>query len=256
MAALPGCSAYAALMNPGADCTAAVRGTVATNGTCWSASDCADGYCMSTMACGGQCVAYSMEGQPCTTPCAPGLVCTWDSLGGSSYGICSTPSDVDGPCPCKQGLYCDDGFGVAGGGTGASPTCQPQLRSGFCHRGDECAPGFVCTGDVRSCVPLVGLGKQCGAAAQCGWGYYCDSATSGCAAYPDLGQACVLSRDGTTAELMCMRGRCDDAGTKKCVAPKADGEACTSPEECASYACDSVQQRCISGYVPPVCTPP
>ncbi len=256
LAALPGCAAYASMMNPTADCTAAVRGTVGPTGACWSASDCADGYCTSFMGCGGQCVAYSMEGQPCTTPCAPGLVCTWDYLGGSPYGICSTPSDVDGPCPCKQGLFCDYGPAVTGGGSGPPPTCQPQLTSGFCHNFDECAPGFVCAGEVSSCVPLVGLGAPCGAASYCGWGSYCDSATSACAAYPDLGQACVLSRNGTTAELRCIRGTCDSSGTKTCVARKPEGEACTSYDECASYFCDSVQQRCGGVYVPPVCTPP
>jgi len=80
--------------------------------------------------------------------------------------------------------------------------------------------------------------------------------SSVCAALPDLGQVCVLSRDGTTAELTCMRGRCDRDGTKKCVALKADGEPCTAPDECLGY-CDPVQHQCIGGtYVPPVCTPP
>ena len=108
---------------------------------------------------------------------------------------------------------------------------------------------------MSSCIPLVGNGAPCGGAAQCGWGYYCDPATSACAAYPDVGQPCVLSRDGTTAQLPCMRGWCDASGTKTCVAPKADGEPCTSFDQCASF-CDAVQQRCTSGYVPPVCTPP
>ena len=226
-------------------------------GACWSATDCADGFCAATSQCGGQCLAYSTEGQPCTAPCAPGLVCAADPSGDTTWGICSKLSDAGGPCPCKQGLYCEDGSGLPGGQSTATPSCQPQRESGFCHQWDACAAGFVCAGDVSSCVPLVGLGASCGAAARCGWGSYCDPATSACAAYPDLGQPCVLTRDGTTAQLPCMHGWCDASGTKKCVSPKADGEPCSSYDECASYACDTVQQRCVgSGYVPQVCVPP
>jgi len=105
-------------------------------------------------------------------------------------------------------------------------------------------------------MPFVGGGAPCGGAAVCGFGYYCDPMRGICAANPDLGEPCILSREGTTAELQCVRGWCDRDGTKACIERKADGEPCTSMYECAGF-CDPATQQCAGGsWSVPVCDVP
>src|SRR6266508_3627291 len=224
--------------------------------------ECAGGACSASsfgfIQCSGQCAAYAAEGQECNqTFCAPGLACNFETGSLPSAPICVIPSDAGSGCPCKPGLYCD--YGDA---PDATPTCQELKKGGFCDGPWECALGHTCRGYPSECLPLVGVGSPCGASAVCGWGLFCDSQTSRCAALPTIGESCVLSRDGTTADLQCFGvAWCDKDDTKKCRAPKADGEPCQysqpgwySQLECLGY-CDDTQ-HCTGSASQPVCTPP
>jgi hypothetical protein len=256
LAALAPCAAYLAALDPPASCAEALRGAVDPGAPCWSEVDCGGGMCQLDTSCAGHCVAYAAEGEPCRGPCAPGLLCAWVDPS-SPQPTCTRPSRGGGPCPCAAGFYCDYGQTPPGGPVTLTPACKAQHADGFCNAPDECAPGYACTGSPSACVPYVGTGGACGATAVCGMGSYCDPMGGSCAPLPDLGDACVLSRDGTTAALQCLRGRCDRYGTKKCVEPKADGEPCASMDECAGY-CDMAQARCAGAAPPsqPLCTVP
>jgi hypothetical protein len=221
------------------DCLDALTGTVALGSQCSESMDCAGGYCNAPLVCGGpdvsgQCVAFATEGQQCSGGlCADGLGCTFTAV----TPVCVALSGEGGACPCQAGLYCDT--------SGARPICKALRTSGSCSTpfALECAAGYVCFGSPASCVPYVGLDASCGGTALCGDGYYCDSGSGVCAALPTVGQTCVLSRSGTTAQLWCIGGWCDAAGTKACQPKKADGEPCTSYDQCVG-SCDTLTQTC------------
>jgi hypothetical protein len=259
LASLDGCTVFLDFLWVGpefrrpvlpADCAAALIGAVAPGGQCSQSMDCAGGYCNAPMSCGGpalsgQCVAFPTEGQPCPAGvCLAGLGCNFAF---TSAAVCVALSAADGPCPCQAGLYCDT--------SGATPNCKATTTNGFCTTGLECAPGYECSGVPKACIPLVGLGARCGGLAECGMGYYCDSGSGTCAPQPTIGQSCVLSRNDTTAQLQCIGGWCDAAGTKACQPRKADGQTCTSYDECIGY-CDTSTQTCAGASQGPGCIVP
>jgi hypothetical protein len=210
---------------PPASCLAALVGQVATNGTCYSGDDCANGWCTSdlTATCPGQCKAYAGLGASCgngTTECAPGLMC-WSN---GDPATCRTPNSLGAACPCQAGYWCDQQI--------ASPVCKATKTSGVCSDQDgECAVGYQCffDGTGQHCTAIAGSGGSC-TANPCGWGYVCTSGT--CHPWATVGQSCV----GASTGGMCIGGYCD--GTTTCVAYKANGATCTSWNQCASGNCD------------------
>jgi hypothetical protein len=225
------------------ECLGVLTGTVTLGSACSESMDCASGYCNAPLACGGpavsgQCVAFLTQGQPCSGgACAAGLECNFTV----ATPICVALSAEGGACPCQAGLYCDTSGGV--------PICKARKTSGSCSApfAPECAPGNECFGyPTASCVPDVGLGASCGAVGVCGPGYECDSGSAVCVAQPTVGQACVVSRSGTTAQRGCIGGWCDAAGTKTCQPRKADGEPCTSLDQCVGLSCDTSTHTCSS----------
>jgi len=233
-------------------CRGALAGTVALGGQCFEYMDCASGYCNAPLACGGpkvsgQCVAYATEGEPCSGgACAESLECAFTA----ATPVCVALSGEGGACPCEAGLYCDT--------TGGTPTCKALKTSGSCSApfAPGCAPGYECFGSPASCVPYVGSGASCGATALCGAGYQCDSGSGVCAAQPTIGQTCVVSLSGTTAQLWCIGGWCDAAGTGTCQPWKADGEPCTSSDQCVGLSCDTSTQTCKALRPPLGCATP
>jgi hypothetical protein len=233
------------------ECLGVLTGMVALGSACSESLDCASGYCNAPLACGGravpgQCVAFLTQGEPCSGgACAAGLQCDFTA----ATPVCVPLSAEGGACPCQAGLYCDT--------SGAAPVCKALKTSGSCSAffAPECAPSYECVGyPDASCVPYVGLGASCGAAGVCGPGYQCDSGSGVCVAQPTVGQACVVTRAGTTAQLWCIGGWCDAAGTKMCQPLKADGEPCTSLDQCVG-SCDTSTQTC-KALQPPGCATP
>lgn len=123
-------------------------------------------------------------------------------------------------------------------------TCDPALA--FCCYGDsEC--GFPYGEDQSPqegiCQPASGLGEACSPAPPiqvCQSGLSCDASSGTCIALStdqlNLGEECIDDAWNLLGE--CVESYCDVLGTGLCEALKADGEACFSPEECTSGACD------------------
>jgi hypothetical protein len=209
-------------------CDAAMTGTVATGGTCYSSNDCVSGYCtweLSTGTCPGTCQPFRAQGQSCQGPdCAAGLVC--------DGGTCKAQAGVGGACPCQNGLWCDGSI------------CKAQLPSGSsCVPSNSgCSPFATCAGSPATCQDFVGLGSACSTAVdRCGIGYVCSPGTSTCVSAPTVGQACPGG--------MCVDGYCDFMMvTPVCKARLAAGATCNPMYmgmDCASLAC-SATSKCES----------
>lgn len=203
---------------------AATRGDVVYDGD--AARACAD--TLATAACGGDlrdalfdstCFGLSAPGggteqrrmfrrtRAAGQTCAPIL----DGQGGVLFGTCD-PSQA----------YC----------------CFPSARDPSACAIRDSVPG-VCraASDVgEACTFLPNL-QLCKTGLECGADERCAAPRT---APLSLGAACW---DDAAASLLgeCTGGYCDIGGTDACAAPRADGEACTAPYECAGEACvDSV----------------
>ena len=225
-----------------AACNAALTGTVATGGSCYSGTDCANGFCTSDHsggACPGTCQTFAGLGADCTDKdCAVGQTCEYSGM----TPTCMTESAVGGPCPCKSGLWCDS--------SGTSPVCKAKLAVGVsCSTGDgSCVSSAKCTGTSPTCQSYLGAGATCTAGTSpldslCGAGYLCDG-SSKCVAYPKLGQACSATVP------VCISAYCDlAASSPTCRALLADGASCTFGYQCASLSCNTSTMECDASTV-------
>lgn len=201
---------------------AATRGDVIYDGE--AARACVDA--LATAACGGDirdalfdstCFGLSAPGggpeqrrmfrrtRAAGQTCAPIL----DGQGGVLFGTCD-PSQA----------YC----------------CFPSARDPSACAIRDSVPG-VCraasdVGEACTFLPNLQLcktGLECGADERC--------AAPRTTPLP-IGAACW---DDAAASLLgeCTGGYCDIGGTDACAAPRADGEACTAPNECAGEACEA-----------------
>lgn len=212
-------------------CAGILTPHVAAGGSCYDDADCIGGECNESETCPGKCEAYLAAGADCGVMipghCGPGLECI--------DGACGTPSQVGGPCPCADGLWCD-----ISDTTYPAGVCKAKQTSGTCDPNeDQCEFGYVCAG---TCQPPVGPGGDCSASPYllCGFftGYYCGTDNK-CTALPVVGQSC------TTA---CSLGSYCDATTKLCTAAKQLGDACSLATPCAlGLECDAgATNRCVS----------
>jgi len=224
LAALGSCGILTTFTPPAA-CRDALKGAVANGGTCYTSTDCQNGFCTaesSLSTCPGSCVAYAASGAPCgaSAQCAPSQVCT---------GTCKTPSRAGGPCPCEANFYCDSG------------TCKPgQVSGGPCSDHGQCASSYVCVGAAtKTCQAMVGLNGDCTQGAElCGPGYVCTS--SRCVSAPGIGSACT--------DYICIDGYCDPTG--HCAAWKRKGDACSETDACVTYT------SCTNGMCTSLCPVP
>ena len=215
-------------------CDAALVGTVATGGTCYSSNDCASGYCtwdLPSGTCPGTCQPFRTLGQSCQGPdCADGLAC--------DGGTCKAQSGVGGTCPCQNGLWCDGA--VCTSYAAAGSTCGSATV--------KCDPLTICAGTPETCQAYAGPGAACDPADSiCGLGYACDPGTSKCVSWPAIGQPCP--------DYICLTGYCDFlAGTPTCKAKLADGATCTPGlygTDCVSGLCNATKcaptpmDRCV-----------
>jgi hypothetical protein len=197
---------------------------------------------------GGTCVAPQAEGGECADnfACQSGLVCVANACGplrGEQQG-CSQDAS------CEPGLFCASG-GDEGG------ICERRLpEGGECARDVEdrnaafrlvqCAEGLVCKGAgleedgtniAGSCSKASAEGGSCTTepdglqlfATGCQTGLVCNAGK--CERPPAVGAACTKHFECLTAEAYC------DPMSLMCLAPKANGEACSMDRECAGGFC-------------------
>ncbi len=184
----------------------ALSGTVPTGGACSSSVQCVAGDgCTATLQTCGTCVVLPKEGEPCPVGmCATGLEC----FPNGTSSQCVAPVPQGGHCDgvlhlCTSGLQCVSGACAALLGAGAA--CDPTNDACDYTQGMYCGTSATCTK-----VTTATVGQAC-------------STVSPQILCAGLGVACVLSSQLTP-----------QSGT--CVAPLADGQACT--------------------VVGPMCTPP
>lgn len=164
---------------------------------------------------------------------------------------------------CRSSLECRDGLRCVGGDASVAGVCVPPGRPGdSCDAvPDELATHARETDDPRHpscagfclrgrCAALAAEGGACAGHRECATGLHCVSGRCVAGPPPSLGEPCDGAACG--AGLLCIDGRC--------ARPKAAGESCTSPFECAA-ACVSgtcgMQCRAWppAGYTPPTAGP-
>ncbi|MBK7401770.1 MAG: hypothetical protein IPJ34_37335 [Myxococcales bacterium] len=175
----------------------------ASGGSCAQAADCASRACSATETVCGTCASPVGTGASCGAP----ALCAYDAV---CAGQCIAVVGLDEACDttkvCTNGTLCKAGKCVKAGGVGAA-----------CKKGSDCdvLQDLDCNRTSGSCekVTLVGAGEDCpwftsGPPIKCGHGTRCQGPTG---------------------------------GTGKCVAVKADGEACAPSDQCAPGA------SCLAG---------
>jgi hypothetical protein len=218
------CADYFAEAFPAA-CIGVLGGTVGNGGNCYHDLSCANGYCDATLeVCPSTCKAFVQANGACSQgqECAPDLSRT----GPIGSETCQPMSNLDGPCPCRPGLWCDP----------SGNTCKALQSSGSCDPTlNQCTEDHVCVGSPSTCQPIVGQGGSCAVdPGVCGAGWECVGTT--CAAPPGLGEPC---------EMLCSAGYCNYLGTPAvCTPHKALGADCQFPFECASGACTA--GKCVA----------
>jgi hypothetical protein len=258
------------------DCTLIFTGTVADGGSCYGRVDCISGSCdQSNSACPGKCRPTAHEGGPCSEggACPRGLVCVWSSGG----DFCQQPGAAGARCDenysCKDNLICLNhacAARLAQGGACSNPgecadglycgsggTCQARVDAGgACTSSstgwwvsEQCKGNQLCLGATHSapgrCATPQDAGGPCsraagatGLAAGCFDGLVCDAATSKCVLAPKVGQPCPDHVCDLTSAY------CSGNGT--CLAKVADGQACTTGEQCSPASqCDSSSRTCV-----------
>ena len=161
-------------------------------------------------------------------------------------GACESDATV-----CVAGTFCD-----------VNRRCIAVREAGHtCTNTDRCERGSVCVGELGSerCAPLIlrGKGAECtpGFAPKEGRfdvcdpkeGLVCDEDSSTCVPL-------VPAREGKACSAVqtCETGlRCDR--TARCVKLTENGEACSSPTECASRRC--VSSLCAASSIPDCSAP-
>jgi hypothetical protein len=209
------------------------------DGFCNSSSVCiGDGPCPTNLWCDtsvGQCKTGLLEGEACgdlggdtiyEAECAINLWC--DAVGSSGTGTCRAPGADGAPCndeysACDDGLHCSgyEPYGAApklGTCTGPAPSEAP------CTSNDDCQAGLTCV--AQKCTPPAGALGTCEDTADCAPGLLCRDLVCTDAPYPgepcsETGPACAFSR--------CIAGTCEYHARV--------GEACASPDDCATGAC-------------------
>jgi len=177
---------------------------------------CAEGdLCRGALRCHeGVCTDQAGPGQPCEDggDCVGGTVCMDGTC--EQVDLC-TPATVGDPClmRCEEGAYCEDNRCVAHRGEGES--CAASLECGF--------PAAACDSDTSTCETYQQLGDPCGADQQCiPFENYCDFET--------------------------------DPQSPVCAVSKAAGQPCGTSFECASWHCDPVSDTCA--YQSEICELP
>ncbi|NMC69579.1 MAG: hypothetical protein GYA57_05850 [Myxococcales bacterium] len=221
------------------ECAEMFHGNVAAGAACYLNIDCADGWCDTSSACPGTCVAYAAPGAACGAAaggsrCGPGYDC-----GDADTCVASTVVtmlDVGQACgdpdtECRHGLYCDE----------RTSSCRAYLGAGAaCGEGTaECMPGMVCHPTDAVCSPVQ---FSATAGTPCGEGtttlcdtlqnLFCHPSTRQCTRAPGDGEACL----SLGLYNLCGVGLYCGADSV-CHAKLADGAACEDDSWCRSGEC-------------------
>jgi hypothetical protein len=258
--------------NLGELCADVFTGTVAAGAACQRHEECAGGgWCdrgqaMAMNACPGMCRARKRIGETCSVndECAPMAVgqraeCFPDASGSSRCVRVATGEAGAEGRPCghiigaayAQDIQCAAGLGCVVAEGSLAGTCQrPAATGAACGATTVCARGAACTATTTmTCAAITvrrAVGERCNNATMelCDpWArLVCRSGT--CASIGDgtMGATCgnmaVPAGSQCNAGLYCATGRC--------VARKADGEACASDVECRTDACDRATRTCAA----------
>lgn len=189
----------------GQACRDAIKGTVATGGSCLIDDECLSqacdkSACNSTVAC---CV-----------------------------GVCVTRVPAGGDCSAS-GARCADDLFCRRSPTDATATCTALIADGQpCTSTDSCVAGRRCnvvTGtSAGTCGVLPAHGQACPGQICDALADVCDPASKTCVTRIAVGADCSAIPTGCVAYANC------DATTKTCVARKRGGEACSQTTDCLS----------------------
>lgn len=178
----------------------------------------------------GKCAGAGAVGDPCggslrgDTDCTPGLYCDRSTKSPACKARLAAGAE------CASLSACDDGLACAGmivdltaGTVTTKGKCAAILDVGkTCDNPAAfvtgCPRDTVCDATSKQCVSFGTVGVDCsktGTNGVCAVDFYCDGASSKCAAQVGLGAACTPPASMTAAN-PCQTGSCD-ATTKKCV---------------------------------------
>ena len=214
-------------------CEEIFRGTVADGGVCFDDDECLSDSC-SIPDCGMACCAGVCDPTVAITPpaaigqsclqvnCVDGAFCDDADI---CIALLPVGSQCDGGGQCTYGLYCSES-GTCADAPGRGQPCPDGECSDI---GDRCDTAIA----VPTCVALAKRGEACppGSAGlfACQSPLRCSETAMICEAPPAVGAACTF---------FCAAGAfCNDADV--CEAIKADGQPCTSSNECGNDSfCD------------------
>jgi len=245
-------------------CEANVAGDLEDGTACGESIQCKSGYCKKENGseC-GKCTARLPIGADCKDGgrCVFGADCAYSVTGGVSTQKCVAEKKLGAgedctPRPgesveCSAGLRCKrDGIGA-----GAKSICAArEPEGGVCQTIADCVFGLGCNGGKCGARPAVGA--ECGPADECAIGASCNVATKKCekVVKVNTGESCDERH-------RCSTGNCEGekvdskpdgttvATPGKCVAPLADGAACTKgslPTDGPAPDCDAFAD-CVNG---------
>lgn len=212
------CATFSSGTEPTA-CAAALKGTVASGGTCYSGVDCVspmfcNGLGGATRSCSGTCMSPVAASASCTiggAPCVAGYFCA------GSPATCTA-----NPTPAALGQTCIYDTSTMMG----APPCQT---------------GLACDLTTFTCVTPVVEGKACEPGhGTCATFSYCDPTSKTCKQDPGAGGKCgVIAGEDP---IVCLgptyckpNATGSTAGT--CAALSAPGASCTTSAECATRVC-------------------
>ncbi len=230
-------------------------GLAPNGGDCTEDLQCESGRCASSV-----CIApYSRtEGQACdhNADCVEGLICNF----GAGH-TCAPPGLPGQPCghatDCRVGYACD--LALLGSHTcECALTCGDGMSCGLdgcvapglvpagepCAYNANCAAGLICAWFEApyACRSPSALGEPCGHDTDCAAGLGCDEGAGVCrvqctsAVTCEAGQVCTC-----TTNFVCLG---DDGAL--CQEVRADGDACTTPTQCAATS-TCVAKKCVAG---------
>lgn len=221
-------------------CDDVYEGTVHANGAC---------------AFDEECISQDCEVPSCDQACCQGM-CVGDTAPPSRGAVgatCNSDSDCQGsfcdPSALKCTAFLADGAACTTGSqcesyacSGTPGVCQALVAEGAtCTSTSQCRDIADSCNSQHVCSPGLAAGSACTTSADCRPLDHCDTTSHVCAHRPVRGEACTGTYD-------CFDDSwCDDTNT--CVAPQADGAACTDDQECTSKNCDPVSNTCTTHEV-------
>jgi hypothetical protein len=200
------------------DTSAYCSGTTCTSrkdnvGACTLAKECISGFCVDGFCCNGACSGSCMS---CRVPGSVGT-CSPIPLNNPAEGDCPD----DGAQTCARNGKCNGAGGCMlypSGSTCSAETCPAgsatHTRPGLCDGQGHCGAG-----QVQPCTP-----------------YLCNAATGTCYS------GCSTGGSECQPPNLCANGSCGKKG---------NGQACSSPSECASNFCE--QGVCCGGACQGLC---